>query len=191
MHRILVSGFRPFLGRFENPSQLILDEISKEYEPMITCLLPVEFENAYKTISEAVGVFKPEIVLMMGMAEKRPKIALEKVALNWNETTHQDEACFKPESGKIDDGKELALMTSFPVDDLNKFLKLRGHDVEISFSAGTFVCNNLYYKILRNHQGLKALFVHLPPREDLAISNQYLVVKDILEHSLSLLKKEN
>lgn len=189
MHRILVSGFRPFLGRAENPSQLILDEITKEYGAMITCLLPVEFENAYKTLNEAVGVFKPEIVLMMGMAEKRPKIALEKVALNWNETTHQDEACFKPESGKIDQVSELALMTEYPVDELNQFLKLRSHEIDISFSAGTFVCNNLYYKILRNHKGIKALFIHVPPVEDLSISKQYLIVKDILEHSLSLLKK--
>lgn len=44
-----------------------------------------------------------------------------------------------------------------------EFLK-KGYDVDISYNAGRFVCNYVYYHSLRfaEKKGQKSLFVHVP-----------------------------
>lgn len=67
--------------------------------------------------------------------------------------------------GKIDPSLELAAMTNFPVNHLLEYLN-GFEDIkqksQRSFSAGTFLCNNLYFKTLTQFPMIKSLFVHVP-----------------------------
>lgn len=158
---ILVSGFKPFLSEKINPSELLVQKLKVKYQDLKAVVLPVEFENAYVELQKQIDLVQPKFVIMFGQAGGRPNVCLEKIALNWNQTKANDESGFNPGVGRIGDG-ELALMSTFPVDDLAEFLTERKLKIETSFSAGAFVCNNLYFKVLKNNPLIPAVFVHVP-----------------------------
>ena len=158
---ILISGFKPFLKEKINPSELLVEKLKVKYQDLKTVVLPVEFDRAYFELQERIDQVNPRFIIMFGQAGGRPNVCLEKIALNWNQTKAFDEAGKNPGVGKIGDG-ELALMSRFPVDDCAEFLADRKLKVETSFSAGTFVCNNLYFKVLKNNALIPAIFVHVP-----------------------------
>lgn len=158
---ILVSGFKPFLKEKINPSELLVEKLKVKYQDLKTVVLPVEFDRAFVELQKQIEQTKPKFIIMFGQAGGRPNVCLEKIALNWNQTKSFDEAGRKPEVGRIGDG-ELALMSTFPVEDCAEFLADRKLKVETSFSAGAFVCNNLYFKVLKNYPLIPSLFVHVP-----------------------------
>lgn len=57
-------------------------------------------------------------------------------------------------------------MTTFPVRSLVERCKRYGVAAQLSNSAGTYVCNRVYYEILytiaQRHLPMQALFVHVP-----------------------------
>jgi pyroglutamyl-peptidase len=158
---ILISGFKPFGGEKINPSLDLVEEVST-LPNVAACILPVEYDRAFSVLEEAIKKYNPSKVIMFGQAGGRAKICLEKIALNWNQTYSADESGFIPPTDHIIHGRPLAEMTKFSVDDLYKKLKHEGYPVEISFSAGAFVCNNVYYKVLTQYTELPSLFVHVP-----------------------------
>ena len=102
--------------------------------------------------------------------------------MNWVETQHKDESGKLPATGKILEGP-LALMTSFPIQEIFQKLAKEGFPVEISYSAGTFVCNDLYFRTLHEFKNLKAVFIHVPLIEVQASEGQ----KPFVSYSDSLL----
>ena len=158
---ILVSGFKPFLKEKINPSELLVEKLKVKYQDLKTVILPVEFDGAFLELQKQIEQVNPKFVIMFGQAGGRPHVCLEKIALNWNQTKSPDEAKFVPQTGRIGDG-ELALMSTFQVDDLSAFLADRHLKSETSYSAGTYVCNNLYFKVLKNYPLIHSIFVHVP-----------------------------
>lgn len=186
MKKTLVTAFKPFSDFSVNPSQILLEGLQKEIPTLSTCLLPVEFEGAFKTLSEVISVLEPSRIIMMGLADKRNLISLEKIALNWNETLSPDETQFTPPIAKIDQSEELALMTNYGIDELYNMLKQQNLPVELSFSAGTYVCNNLYFKVLKHFPKTPAIFIHVPQLGEinggLNFETQLRVIKNIVEY---------
>lgn len=158
---ILVSGFKPFLKEKINPSELLVEKLKVKYQDLKTVVLPTEFDGAFVELQKQIEQTKPKFIIMFGQAGGRPNVCLEKIALNWNQTKSPDEVKFIPQTGRIGDG-ELALMSTFQVDDLSAFLADRGLRSETSYSAGTYVCNNLYFKVLKNYPLIQSIFVHVP-----------------------------
>lgn len=158
---ILVSGFKPFLNEKINPSELLVEKLKVKYQDLKSVVLPVEFNRAYVELQKQIEQVSPKFVIMFGQAGGRPNVCLEKIALNWNQTKSADESKFVPQTGRIGDG-ELALMSTFAIDDLAAFLADRRLRTEISFSAGAYVCNNLYFKVLKNTPLIQSIFVHVP-----------------------------
>ena len=161
---ILVSGFKPFLNEKINPSEMLVKKLVEEYSSpgLHTVILAVEFEKSFVQLKAEIEKYNPEYIVMFGQAAGRQKINLEKIGLNWNQTLSPDESGFTPAVGSIYVGKELAYMSKFPIDELFHFLEKEKVEATISFSAGTYVCNNLYYKVLEAFPNKKSLFVHVP-----------------------------
>ncbi len=160
--KILISGFKPFLGESLNPSERLVQEIQKNKTTISTVILPVEFQSAFHHLQSKIEVVRPDIVIMLGQAAGRKNICLEKIALNWRQSNQPDESGYIPETAMINSASELALMTSYPVDSVYAELKKQGYPVEISFSAGTYVCNDLYFKTLTEFPNIKSVFIHVP-----------------------------
>lgn len=117
---------------------------------------------------------------MLGVAASRDRISLEKVALNWNESEYPDNSGRKIEMGLIDPDQPLALMTVFPVNELFLELKSFAPKIHISFSAGSYVCNNVYFKVLHYFPDKKSLFVHVPKLEIISFSEQCKIIETVL-----------
>jgi pyroglutamyl-peptidase len=54
--------------------------------------------------------------------------------------------------------------TTLPIENMVDAMKRAGYPAEISLSAGTFVCNHIFYKLQKTLSGsnIRSGFVHLP-----------------------------
>jgi pyroglutamyl-peptidase len=164
---ILVSGFLPFQGEQLNPSELLLHWIQEKYLNKIdTILLPVSFEKAHIILQSKLRGKNYKVLLMLGQAGGRSRICLERVALNWIETDFPDEDRVSPARGPIEIEGPAALFTDLPIEGWKSRLAETQQQVEISLSAGGYVCNQLYYKSLQwikgNNVRTGACFIHVP-----------------------------
>lgn len=160
--KILVTGFKPFLNEKINPSELLSVEMSQKFSDVTSLILPVEFGNSFAMLNSHLALNNYDYVIMLGQAAGRDKVTLEKIALNWIQAEYQDESGVLPGPGVIIKDKPLALMSGFPIDEVYAELKKQNLPIEISFSAGTFVCNDLYFRVLEKFTDLKSVFVHVP-----------------------------
>lgn len=166
---ILVTGFEPFQGEKINPTEKLIEELvslkrsSKEFFEFETMILPVSFSEAPQALKNRIEQLQPKKVLMLGQAGGSEKIRLERVALNWQESQFADENGLKPQTGKINDKGNDAYFSSLDLPQLKMKLEAVHAPVEISFSAGSFVCNRIYYEFFRcTDKKLPGLFVHWP-----------------------------
>lgn len=179
--KILVTGFKPFQGSDINPSEIHSRELSKMFTEVDSLILPVEFENSFEVLKARLSVQTYDHVIMLGLASGRKKISFEKIGLNWVQTEHPDESGVRPQTGYILQHKPLALMSVFPVDDVYLALKKEKLPVEISFSAGAFVCNDLYFRMLNEYKNQKAVFIHVPLIKDMDLNLQKSVLSRIIQ----------
>ncbi len=123
---------------------LITELVQRKLLPPHTHLcrkIPVDFQLAPEKVLSVVKALQPDLIVCCGMAEKRSHLTVEANG------KHQ---------GDI-------LYTTIPL----KPLVEQTQTTTISHNTGRFVCNYLYYSILKyiqSHQ-LKThcLFVHVPP----------------------------
>lgn len=179
MSSILLTGFKPFLGDPTNPSELLCREIKMPY--VTNQILPVDFNQAFLQLQATVDKNSFDYIIMMGLGTGSTRLRLEKVGLNWNESVHADEAGYTAPSEKIDADSPMSLMTSFPVNEIYAKLSKQNYPIDISFSAGSFVCNNLYYKTLKAYPGIKSIFIHVPAENIIRIEWQVEVIREILK----------
>ena len=159
--KLLVTGFRPFLGETINPSQELLSRLSS-LEDVRTHLLPVSFEQSVVELKRALSSAEYSGLLMLGQAGGRSKISLERVALNWIETAHPDEAGVRPQTGMIASTGAPAILSSLPLHDWRARIEAAGVPAEVSLSAGGYVCNHLLYHAAVSFPELPLLFTHVP-----------------------------
>lgn len=179
MAKILLTGFKPFLDNPVNPSEVICQNISMPN--VITQVLSVNFNQAFLELKVTAERENPDYIIMLGLASSRKEISLEKVALNWNESKHPDESGNFVSPSKINSTHEqLAVMTEFPVNELFEYLDQKKYPVKITFSAGTYVCNNVYYKTLLAFPKLKSIFIHVPSFEEIDRPTQMKIIEDVL-----------
>lgn len=165
--KILLTSFQTWLPHHKsNSSDDLLEIIQKANYPSVANLfflrnLPVDVEQASHKVIREVEHVQPEIVICCGMAEKRSKLTIESNASCSNE----------------------CLYTSVDLTDLVRTLKI----TEVSNNAGKFVCEGLYYQLLKHiklqHLGTYCIFVHVP----LLSNNQAKLVRQDFELIVSQL----
>ena len=164
--KILITGFKPFNQDEINPTEKILESIDSHYKSneIYKLLLNVEYKKDANKIQEEIQKIHPDLVIMMGLAGGRNDVCLEKVALNFRHATIKDNAGILISNEKISSNSPIAYETTL---NLNKILdSLNINRLSISYSAGTFICNDVYYSTLdyinKNNLNTKALFIHFP-----------------------------
>jgi pyroglutamyl-peptidase len=158
--KILVTGFMPFLGEKINPSEMLANELAQNFPEVTSLILPVEFKKSFEVLKSHLKNNTYDYIVSLGQASSRSKISLEKIALNWIQSEHKDESGNQPKPGKINEGP-LALMTEIQIDNIYQKLKAENYPIEISFSAGTYVCNELYFRELSELK-TNSVFIHVP-----------------------------
>jgi len=170
MERILLTGFEPFHKSILNPSQEIIRRISHR-SLVAKEVLPVTFGEASLKLISLIDQHKPTVVIALGQAEGRKEITPERIAINLDDARIPDNAGKSPNERAIIAGGPDAYFTTLPIKNLVEELNENGIPASISLSAGTFVCNHIFYAMQHHCAGkaIKSGFIHLPLMNEQAI----------------------
>ena len=166
MKRILVTGFDPFGGQPVNPAReavLRLPDTVGGYE-IAKLEIPTVFGLAAETVLQAAEELRPHAILCVGQAGGRAAVTLEVVAINLREATIPDNAGNIPVNTPVVENAPAAYFATLPVRDMVQAVKDRGIPCALSYTAGTFVCNDLLYTLLHRYcdTDVRVGFVHIP-----------------------------
>jgi pyroglutamyl-peptidase len=164
---VLLTGFEPFNGATINPSWeavRALDGWSGPGFAVVARQLPCVFGTALDVLRESIAGVKPDIVIAVGQAGGRSEISLERVAINVDDASIRDNAGNQPVDAPVVADGPAAYFTTLPVKAIVKALRLRGFPSGVSQTAGTFVCNHVFYGLMHQTVGqpVKAGFIHVP-----------------------------
>lgn len=180
--RILVTAFEPFGGSPTNITQDVLTALPcnmGKAEILKQCL-PVSFQRAPIMLREAIATYSPDLVIMLGQCPAGENIRLERFAINMMDSTKGDNDGYIPSEETICANQPLALQTPLPIRELERFCADNVQPVQVSNSAGLYVCNRVYYEALYLHQ--QAIFMHVPKNMDLTLAQQTIaqIMKNLL-----------
>ena len=171
MQKILLTGFEKFHTASSNPTQAIVEELERSNIPgLTTAVLPVEFSRSWQILKELIDSNNPKIVIALGQAEGRSQITPEKIAINLDNARIPDNAGNSPVNQPIVNGGADGLFSTLPIDLYVEKLKQADIPASISYSAGTYVCNHLFYA-LQNYckdKEIQSGFIHVPLMESQA-----------------------
>lgn len=167
--RFLLTGFEPFENSTLNPSQEVLNKISTETlagAEIKTCLLPVDTMTAPGILLRWIQEVSPDAVICMGQASGRSSISLEKVAINQLDFRIPDNQGNQVHSRLIQEFGQDAYFASLPLELLHDRLSAANIPCEISYTAGTYLCNQVFYTLMHhirvNQLPILGGFIHFP-----------------------------
>ena len=163
--RILITGFEPFGGQSINPSWEVaraLDGLhlpQAEVQAQVQAIqLPCVFAQAASALTRAVDAVQPNIVLALGQAEGRSDISVERVAINVMDARIPDNAGAQPIDQPVVPPGPAAYFSTLPIKHLVARMRAAGFPASVSQTAGTFVCNQVFYA----GRAVRSGFIHLP-----------------------------
>lgn len=165
---VLVTGFEPFGGERSNPSWdavHALDGARIASHRIATRCLPVEFGASLSALRQAIGELQPALVLCVGLAGGRASLSLERVAINVIDARIPDNAGACPIDEAIAADGPAAYFSGLPIKAMLAALREAGIPAEVSQTAGTYVCNHVFYGLmhaLRDRPGVRGGFIHIP-----------------------------
>ena len=166
--KALVTGFEPFGGETLNASL----EAVRRLPPRIggleieTATLPTSFARAHAALEAAIMRTNPDIVLCVGQAGDRAALCIERVAINVQDAEITDNDGAKPIDASVVAGGPAAYLATLPVRAAVAALRAEKLPAQLSMSAGTFVCNHVFYGLMhlaaaRGHP-FRAGLLHVP-----------------------------
>jgi len=167
-NRVLIVGFEPFGGDPFNPSQEIaraLDGATIAGHRIVGATLPVEFARALPALDVLLDRHRPALVLALGLAASSMQISLERVAINLIDARIADNAGAQPVDVAVVENAPNAYFSTLPLKAMLAALRDAGIPAALSHTAGTFVCNQVFFglahRLVRDTQ-LRGGFIHVP-----------------------------
>lgn len=164
--KVLVTGFDPFGDDVINPSfeavKMLPDVIDNA--KIIKIEIPTVFYKSIEVLRKAIDKYQPDVVICVGQAGGRDKIAIERLAINIDDARIADNEGQKPIDKIIEVDGQNALFSTLPIKLIHQRLNEVAIPSEISNTAGTFVCNHLMYGLLSTTLNTKTRggFIHVP-----------------------------
>ncbi|BDR58961.1 pyroglutamyl-peptidase I [Xylocopilactobacillus apicola] len=166
--KILVTGFNPFGDDKINPAIETVKRLSDSIAgaQIIKLEIPTEFGRCAEVVKEAIKNYQPDYVLNVGQAGGRFAITPERVAINLDDGRIKDNAGYQPFNQRIHEDGAPAYFTQLPVKAMARAIREAGLPAEVSNTAGTFVCNHIFYQVQymkdKEFPKIKAGFIHIP-----------------------------
>jgi pyroglutamyl-peptidase len=133
--------------------------------PVVAVCLPCVFGQAITTLRAALQRHRPQLVLALGLAANRAELSVERVAINVDDARIADNAAAQPVDEPVVAGGPAAYFSTLPIKALVAELQVAGLPAAVSQTAGTFVCNHVFYglmHLLRRRRGVRGGFMHVP-----------------------------
>lgn len=167
--RVLLTGFEPYGGRGRNPSAEIVHSLGGSHiagHEIIGHTLPVAFAPLEQKVRQLLEDINPALVVNLGLAPGTPFIRLERVAVNNADFEIPDnEGALCSDQAIVAKGPA-ALMATLPLRLIERRLLQDGIPVQLSDSAGAYLCNAIMYQCLsvlaQQDKNTPSGFIHLP-----------------------------
>ncbi|MCR6481481.1 pyroglutamyl-peptidase I [Amycolatopsis sp. OK19-0408] len=162
MAKVLLTGFEPFGGEPVNPSWQAVSLVGARRDDVAAVELPCAFEASLPALRAAVEEHRPSLVVCVGQAGGRLEVSLERVAINLIDARIPDNAGAQPVDVPVVPGAPAAYFTSLPVKACVAAIRAAGVPAAVSHTAGTYVCNQVFYGLRHHFSELRGGFVHVP-----------------------------
>ena len=166
--KVLVTGFEPFGADSINASWEAVRRLPKRTAgiDIVVERVPVVFGDAARIVEGLIEREQPDAVLCTGVAASRAQVTPEYVAINHRHARIADNAGFQPFDEPVVAGGPDAYFASAPVYAMVEACSDRGIPAAVSYSAGTYCCNDLFYSVRhlaqQQHPGMLVDFIHVP-----------------------------
>ena len=165
--QLLVTAFEPFGGDAVNPSLLIarqLDGVAVAGARVVAVELPCVFHQALSALDEALARTRPVLAVALGLAAGREGLSIERVAINVDDARIADNAGAQPVDESIVAEGPAAWFSTLPIKAIAAALQAAGVPATVSQTAGTFVCNHVFYGLQQRlaGTGVRSGFIHVP-----------------------------
>jgi len=171
--KALVTGFEPFGGERVNASLEAVRRLPGRIGALeiVTAELPTSYARSLPALESALARARPDLVLCVGQAGDRAALCVERVAINLQDARLPDNDGAQPVDTPVVPGGPAAYLASLPARAIVASLHAAEIPAQLSMSAGTFVCNHVFYGLMHRaatrRQAYLGGFLHvpcLPPR---------------------------
>ena len=169
--RVLLTGFDAFGGDAINPSWLAVRALHGRQiagHTVVGAQLPTVFGEALRELHVLLVKHQPALVICVGQAGGRSALSLERIAINVDDAPIPDNAGAQPIDAPVAPGAPAAYFSTLPIKAMLAALQREGLSAEVSQTAGTFVCNHVFYGLMHTIAANPELrhtrggFVHVP-----------------------------
>lgn len=166
--KVLVTGFDPFGGESINPAfeavKMLPDEIAGA--KVVKVEIPTVFRKCADKVHQEILNEKPDLIICIGQAGGRAGISIEKVAVNLEDGRIPDNEGNQPVDVPVKEDGPAAYFATVPVKAMAAYVEEHGIPAHVSYTAGTYVCNDVMYHLLymldKEFPGIRGGFIHVP-----------------------------
>lgn len=174
--KILLTAFEPFGGEALNPSleaARAMTGIEFPGAALMVVELPVDRFRAVELTTTGLLTLRPDAVIMLGLAMARYRVTPERVAINVDDYRIPDNVGNQPAGEPIIEGGPVGYLSTLPIRAITDRLLRARIPAAISNTAGTYLCNRLFYSVM-HLIATKALptvggFIHVPYTHEQAL----------------------
>ena len=164
---LLLTGFAPFGGETLNPSWEAVRRLDGERLgdlPVVAAQLPTEFGAALRVLDGLRARPRRALGVAVGGAGGRAELAGARIAINVDDARIPDNAGCQPIDEPVVAGGPAAYFSTLPIKAMTRVLRDAGIPAAVSQTAGTFVCNHVFYGLQHRLQGsgVRSGFIHIP-----------------------------
>jgi pyroglutamyl-peptidase len=166
--KALVTAFEPFGGDALNASLEAVRRLPPRAGALEidTAALPTSYARSLPALEAAIERSSPRIVLCVGQAADRAALCVERIAVNVQDARIPDNDGAQPVAAPVVAGGPAAYLATLPVRAAVAALRARELPAQLSMSAGTFVCNHVFYGLMRlaeaRDHAFRGGFLHVP-----------------------------
>lgn len=190
--KMLVTGFDPFGGENLNASLEAVRRLPARIGALEveTAALPTSYSRSLGALEAAIARAKPEIVLCVGQAGERAALCIERVAVNVQDARIPDNDGVQPAGMPVVAGGPAAYLATLPVRAAVAALHAEALPAELSMSAGTFVCNHVFYGLMHlaatRRYAFRGGFLHVPCLPQQAKDNAPAMTPERIAHGIAV-----
>jgi pyroglutamyl-peptidase len=169
--RILITGFGAFPGAPFNPTQPLVARLLRLRRPALDDvelsghIFPVTYQAVDRELPQLVAKYRPQAILMFGLASRTAHVRIETRARNAVTTRWPDADQTRARKGSIAGGAD-AVMFGPHTMRLLRAADSTGIDARASRDAGSYLCNYLSWRAIEATHGETGprltAFVHIP-----------------------------
>jgi len=166
--KALVTGFDAFGGDKVNPSSLAVQRLKHKIGGLSvhTVELPTSYARSSIVLRGVIHEVQPDIVLGVGQAGGRSELCLERVAINVQDARIKDNDGKQPIDRPVARDGPGAYLSTLPIKACVAEMRKAGLPAAVSNTAGTFVCNHVFYCVMdmagQPSMGFRGGFLHIP-----------------------------